>query len=93
MRREIKKLIDLKSIITLTLVITLEILVVTFAFTKGTLDEKLFLLFSNVTTMVITYYFTKKSINTDDGKNLQIRKEENKDEWIYKKVRSTYKRK
>lgn len=80
MRREIKKLIDLKSIITLTLVITLEILVVTFAFTKGTLDEKLFLLFSNVTTMVITYYFTKKSINTDDGKNLQIRKEENKDE-------------
>lgn len=80
MRREIKKLIDLKSIITLTLVITLEILVVTFAFTKGSLDEKLFLLFSNVTTMVITYYFTKKSINTDDGKNLQIRKEENKDE-------------
>ena len=80
MRKEIKRLIDLKSIITLTLVITLEILVVTFAFTKGTLDEKLFLLFSNVTTMVITYYFTKKSINTDDGKNLQIRKEENKDE-------------
>lgn len=80
MRREIKKLIDLKSIITLTLVIILEILVVTFAFTKGSLDEKLFLLFSNVTTMVITYYFTKKSINTGDGKNLQIRKEENKDE-------------
>lgn len=53
----IAKLIDLKSIITLSLIITLEILII-----KGAkLDNDLFLLFSNITTMVITFYFTKKS--------------------------------
>lgn len=52
----IAKLIDLKSIITLSLIITLEILII-----KGAkLDNDLFLLFSNITTMVITFYFTKK---------------------------------
>ena len=61
-----EKLFDLKSIITLTLVITLEVLVVIFSFTKEILDEKLFLLFSNVTTMVITYYFSKKNQNTSE---------------------------
>ena len=60
------KLFDLKSIITLTLVITLEVLVVIFSFTKEILDEKLFLLFSNVTTMVITYYFSKKNQGTSE---------------------------
>lgn len=53
----IAKLIDLKSIITLSLIITLEILII-----KGVkLDNDLFLLFSNITTMVITFYFAKKS--------------------------------
>ncbi len=57
MKEKIAKLIDLKSIITLTLVITLEILII-----KGNkLDSDLFLLFSNIITMVITYFFTKKS--------------------------------
>ena len=57
MKEKIAKLIDLKSIITLSLVITLEILIV-----KGNkLDSDLFLLFSNIITMVITYFFTKKS--------------------------------
>ncbi len=79
MKKEIKRLIDLKSIITLTLVITLEILVITFAITKELLDDKLFLLFSNVTTMVITYYFAKKNAN-DEERNVQIRKEENENE-------------
>lgn len=52
----IAKLIDLKSIITLTLIITLEILII-----RGTeLNNDLFLLFSNILTMVITYFFTKK---------------------------------
>lgn len=52
----ISKLIDLKSIITLSLIMTLEILII-----KGAkLDNDLFLLFSNITTMVITFYFTKK---------------------------------
>jgi hypothetical protein len=56
MKEKIAKLIDLKSIITLTLIITLEILIV-----KGTkIDNDIFLLFSNIITMVITYFFTKK---------------------------------
>lgn len=54
---KVAKLIDLKSLITLSLIITLEILIV-----KGTnLNNDLFLLFSNILTMVITYFFTKKS--------------------------------
>lgn len=57
MKEKIAKLIDLKSIITLTLIITLEILII-----RGTeLNSDLFLLFSNIITMVITYFFTKKS--------------------------------
>lgn len=57
MKEKIAKLIDLKSIITLTLIITLEILII-----RGTeLNNDLFLLFSNILTMVITYFFTKKS--------------------------------
>lgn len=59
------KLIDLKSIITILLVLTLVVLVITFVIKNGTLEEKFFLLFSNVTTMVITYYFTRKNINED----------------------------
>lgn len=64
MKEKIAKLIDLKSIITLTLVITLEILII-----RGTdLDDNLFLLFSNILTMVVTYFFTKKS-NKDGDSN------------------------
>lgn len=55
MKEKIAKLIDLKSIITLTLIITLEILII-----RGNdLNNDLFLLFSNILTMVITYFFTK----------------------------------
>lgn len=55
-KEKIARLIDLKSIITLTLIITLEILIV-----RGIkLDSDVFLLFSNILTMVITYFFTKK---------------------------------
>lgn len=60
MKEKIEKLIDLKSIITIILVLTLVILVLLFAIKNGTLEEKLFLLFSNIITMVITYFFTKK---------------------------------
>lgn len=57
MKEKLAKLIDLKSIITLTLVVTLEILII-----RGAeLNSDLFLLFSNIITMVITYFFTKKS--------------------------------
>lgn len=55
-KEKIAKLIDLKSIITLTLIVTLEILII-----KGTeLNSDLFLLFSNIITMVVTYFFTMK---------------------------------
>lgn len=58
----IAKLIDLKSLITLSLIITLEVLII-----KGVkLDNDLFLLFSNITTMVITFYFTKKENKKED---------------------------
>lgn len=56
------KLIDLKSIITLSLIITLEILIV-----KGTkLDDDMFLLFSNLLTMIVTFYFAKNSKKEDE---------------------------
>lgn len=58
----IAKLIDLKSLITLSLIITLEVLII-----KGVkLDNDLFLLFSNITTMVITFYFTKKESKKEE---------------------------
>ena len=55
-KERIAKLIDLKSIVTLSLIITLEYLII-----KGVkLEDQMFLLFSNITTMVITFYFAKK---------------------------------
>lgn len=63
MKDKIAKLIDLKSIITLSLIVTLEILII-----KGTnLNSDLFLLFSNILTMVVTYFFTKKSNNKEES--------------------------
>ena len=73
MKEKISKLIDLKSIITILLVLTLVILVLIFAIRNGTLEENLFLLFSNVTTMVITYFFTKKS-NEDKTEKIEENK-------------------
>lgn len=57
MLKKIAKLIDVKSIITIGLVVTL--IVVTLFETP--VEEKVFNLFSNVLTMVMTYFFTKKS--------------------------------
>ena len=63
-RERIAKLIDLKTIVTLSLVITLEYLIV-----KGVkLEDQMFLLFSNITTMVITFYFAKKEKNEEEKK-------------------------
>ncbi len=59
--KEMKKLIDVKSIVTLLLVFTLVYIVVT----GKTLDEKVFLLFSNTVTMIVTYFFTKKKTGGD----------------------------
>lgn len=63
MWKNIAKLVDVKSIITLCLVATLVLVVM-----RGTdVDEKIFNLFSNVVTMVITYFFTKKAGGGADG--------------------------
>lgn len=51
------KLFDVKSIVTLVLVFAL----VFIAVTNKKMDENVFLLFSNVVTMVITYFFAKKN--------------------------------
>ena len=54
--KELKKLIDVKSIVTLVLVFSLVYIVIL----GEPIDEKVFLLFSNIVTMIITYFFTKK---------------------------------
>jgi hypothetical protein len=57
MKEKFAKLIDVKSIVTLALIATLVYVVVG----EKKIDEKTFLLFSNATTMIITYFFTKKA--------------------------------
>ena len=59
MKEKLTKLIDLKSIITLSVIITLEILIIK----NININDDLFLLFSNITTMIITYYFSRKENN------------------------------
>lgn len=60
MLERFSKLVDVKSIVTLALVATMVYVVVS----GKSIDEKTFLLFSNATTMIITYFFTKKSETT-----------------------------
>lgn len=57
MKEKFAKLMDVKSIVTLALVFTL----VGVVLSGKKIDEKAFLLFSNCTTMIVTYFFTKKS--------------------------------
>lgn len=58
MKDKFAKLIDVKSIITIGLVATL----ITVVVSGINIEEKAFNLFSNVVTMVITYFFTKKKV-------------------------------
>lgn len=64
MKDKLAKLIDLKSIITILLVLTLVFLVVYSTLNKS-LTDPLFLLFSNIITMTVTYFFTRKSDKKD----------------------------
>ena len=60
-----KIIVDLKSLITL-MVTTEVIFLVTFVTITGAkIDSNIFLLFSNLTTMVFTYYFSKKSADKE----------------------------
>lgn len=63
MKKKVEDLIDVKSIATLTLLITLEIITI-YVFVKGNMDliQLVFTLFSNIVTMVFTYFFTKSTI-------------------------------
>ena len=62
--KQLKALIDVKSIVTLSLVFTLVYTVVS----GRALNNDVFLLFSNIVTMVMTYFFTKKVVN-GEGEN------------------------
>ena len=57
---KISKLIDVKSIATLTLLVTLEIITV-LVFVKSNMEliQLVFALFSNIVTMVFTYFFAR----------------------------------
>ncbi len=61
MKEKLAKLIDVKSFITIGLVATLIYLVVR----NVQLNEAMQLLFSNMITMVMTYFFTKKKENNN----------------------------
>ncbi len=61
MKDKLIKLIDVKSIVTLLLVITLIVVVIK----DIKMNSDLFLLFSNVVTMVITYFFTRQKKESD----------------------------
>lgn len=69
MKERFAKLIDVKSIVTLMLVTALVALVIFSAVTGRELTGDSFLLFSNCTTMIITYFFTKKQSGGDDNGN------------------------
>jgi hypothetical protein len=55
-KEKFAKLIDVKSIVTILLIATLVYIVVS----GRDINSDIFLLFSNATTMIITYFFTKK---------------------------------
>ena len=57
---------DLKSFVTVALTLALIGLIIFSLVTGKTLEEKLLLLFSNLTTSVFTYYFTKKNHDKDE---------------------------
>jgi hypothetical protein len=55
-KEKFAKLVDVKSIVTVLLVTTLVYIVVS----GRDINSDVFLLFSNATTMIITYFFTRK---------------------------------
>ena len=67
--KELKKLIDVKSITTLSLLFTLEIItIIVFVRNNADLITLVFTLFSNLITMVFTYLFKKnKKVDNKEG--------------------------
>lgn len=63
MKEKFAKLIDVKSIVTLLMTITLVVLM----FTNIDINKELLMLFSTSYGAVITYFFTKKKENKENG--------------------------
>jgi hypothetical protein len=61
MKDKLLRLIDVKSIVTIALIFTLVYVVLG----NVQINNDVFLLFSNATTMIITYFFTKRTSDTD----------------------------
>jgi len=67
-KERISKLIDVKSITTITLLLTLEIITI-LVFLKSNMEliQLVFALFSNIVTMVFTYFFARaKEVNKNE---------------------------
>lgn len=71
MKEKLANLIDVKSIVTLVLIAALIFLVCFSAITGKELKGDIFLLFSNATTMILTYFFTKKANNDENQGKLK----------------------
>lgn len=67
-KEKISKLIDVKSISTITLLLTLEIItILVFAKANMELIQLVFALFSNIVTMIFTYFFARaKEVNKSE---------------------------
>ena len=63
MKEKFAKLIDVKSIVTLLMTIALVVLM----FTNLEINKELLMLFSTSYGAVITYFFTKKKENKENG--------------------------
>ncbi len=64
---KLAKLIDVKSIATLAVIADLIFLVDYCVVTGNESAEKLVILFTNVVTAIVTYFFTKKSKSSDSA--------------------------
>lgn len=60
LREKIAKLIDVKSIMTISVILVVNFLVIYSTITGKEIANNVFVLFSNIATMIVTYYFTKK---------------------------------
>ncbi len=67
MKDKLAKLIDVKSIATLAVIADLIFLVDYCVVTGNESAEKLVILFTNVVTAIVTYFFTKKTKEKDSG--------------------------
>ena len=62
-----KILVDLKSLITFLLTLDVIFLINYVAISGKKLDGPMFILFSNLVTMVFTYFFTKKTAGSKEN--------------------------